>query len=261
MNAAKKIQSFLQQQLSLSTFQILSESPSLTPFLKNLVEHPQVYTLPCADDMLCNTAVGMAISGAHVLVCLSSEQSLTSIAANLHEENYGAEFPLSLTFLVPSTEIIAQHQLPHYVYCQTGGQLLAQCQTHVRTNKISVICYNPAALFDSAQDSEAADSIVHSEGTHISILASGLHIDSATSFAKQHPDVEVIELISLHPICAEHPAKSIQKTGRVLLLDVPTEVLNTIIDSCFWSLEAQPEYTRNSDQSNLSRLRVRLLEA
>ena len=31
------------------------------------------------------------------------------------------------------------------------------------------------------------------------------------AFAKQNPDVEVIELVSLHPLCAEHPAKSIQK--------------------------------------------------
>ena len=259
MNAAKKLQSFLQEQLS--TLQILSESPSLVPFLKDLAEHPQVHTLPCADDMLCNTAMGMAISGARVLICLSSEQGLASIAANLYEENYGPEFPLALTFLVPSTEILSENQLPHYVYCQTGAQLLAQCRAHVQTNSVSVICYNPAALFDSAQDIEATDAVVHCEGTHISILSSGLHIDAAKVFAKQNPDVEVIELISLHPVCTVQPVKSVQKTGRVLFLDVPTEILRTIVDSCFWSLESQPEYTRNSDQSNLSRLRDRLLEA
>ena len=261
MNTAKQIQTLLQEILSLSELHILSESPVLIPFLKDITEHPHIHTLPCSDDILCQTGVGMAISGAKVLICLNSAQGLESIAAALNEETYGSEFPLAITFLVPSTQILSLKTQNHYLYCQTGSQLLAQFRLHIDMQKISILCYNPSALFDQAQEIEPTTSIVHKEGTHISLFASGLHIEAATEFAKSHHDIEVVELISLHPLCNDNITKSVQKTGRALLLDVPTEALNGIIASCFWHLESQPESTQNSDQSNLSRLRARLLEA
>ena len=183
MNVAKKLQSFLQEELFPSNLCILSECPPHS-ILRDLAGHPQVHTLPCADDMLCNTAMGMAISGAHVLICLSSEQSLASIAANLFEETYGSEFSLALTFLIPSTEILPQHQLPHYVYCQTGAQLLAQCRTHVRANNISAICYNPAAFLILLKTSmQQNQSFIVKEPISL-FFSSGLHIDAAKSICQ-----------------------------------------------------------------------------
>ena len=84
MNTAKKIQSIIQESLSRSELQILSESPKLIPFLKDLTESKQIHNLPCSDDMLCQTGIGMAISGAKVLICLNSVQGLESITASLN---------------------------------------------------------------------------------------------------------------------------------------------------------------------------------
>jgi len=261
MNTAKQIQILLKEILSHTKLHILSESPILIPFLKDITEHSQIHTLPCSDEILCQTGVGMAISGAKVLICLNSAQGLEALVASLNEETYGSEFPLEITFLVPSTQILPLKTKNHYLYCQTGSQLLAQFRSHIDMKQISILCYNPSALFDQVQEVEPSNAIVHQEGTHISLFSSGLHIDAATEFAKSHHDIEVVELISLHPLCTDNITKSVQKTGRVLLLDVPSEALNSIIASCFWHLESQPESTQNSDQSNLSRLRARLLEA
>jgi pyruvate/2-oxoglutarate/acetoin dehydrogenase E1 component len=260
MNANKHIRALLRSVSS--DVQILCESPESTPFLKGLQETKSTLlkTLPCSDESIVNIAVGMAISGSKVLVCMSTDKGLPSLFALLSEESYGEEFPLPITFLVPSHLSYAQQSSHNLIYCQTGSQLLGHLKKSIDNHSANIICYYPGALFDSAQDEEAKQAHVHQQGTHISLFSSGTHIDAAKEFAHTHSDVEVVELISLHPLCTTTIAQSVQKTGRVLLLDTPPSLTKEILDSCFWHLEAQPEYTHNSDQSNLSRLRARLLE-
>ena len=85
-------------------------------------------------------------------------------------------------------------------------------------------------------------------------------IEKAKIFAEEYSDIELIEIISLHPLCTKSISNSVKKTGRVLLLNTPLHLTTEILNTCFWHLEAQPEHTQNSDHQNLSRLRARLLE-
>jgi pyruvate/2-oxoglutarate/acetoin dehydrogenase E1 component len=150
---------------------------------------------------------------------------------------------------------------PHSLtYCQTGTQLYNHLKKAINKGSIQIIVYNPRALFDTVQEEEAQNAHIHKNGTHISLFASGQSIDAANEFAEKYSDIEVIEVISINPLCTKTIALSVQKTGRALLLSTPPNLIHEILDNCFWHLEAQPEHTQNATQSNLARLRARLLE-
>ena len=262
MNTSKHIQGLLGSALQ-SNLYILSESPQSTPFLHGL-SSDKIITLPCSDSLLINTALGMGISGTHVLVCLSTDQELSSLFAVLEEEQYGPEFPLPIVFLVPSFQspsLVSSHKT---TYARTGIQLWNAVSSALKTQSTQIICYNPAALFDVINEEDMntthANATVHSLGTHISLFVCGPDIEEAMEFAQSYEDVELVEIHSIHPLGRETIRKSVQKTGRALLLNTPQHVMNEILDSCFWHLESQIEHTKNHTTTHLTQLRLRLLE-
>lgn len=260
MNASKHLQNLLSSALKSNWF-ILSESPQSTPFLSN-ISSEQLITLPCSDSILANTALGMGISGARTVVCMSSNQELSSLYALLSEERYGSEFSLPIVFLVPSFHSPTTPLEHSTTYCRTGQQLYNTLSKSLQSQNLQVICYNPAALFDIIDEQALShhNATVHSSGTHISLFVCGADIEEAINFAQTHDDVELIELHSIHPLCHESIRKSVQKTGRALLLNTPPHVQNEILDSCFWHLEAKIEHTTNHTTTHLTQLRARLLE-
>ena len=260
MNSSKHIQKLLGSALDSNWF-ILSESPQSTPFLSGLSAE-QLITLPCSDSLIINTALGMGISGTRTIVCMSTAHELSSLFALLKEEQYGPEFTLPLVFLVPSFHAPTLPTEHKTTYCRTGQQLYDVLSGSLQTQQPHIICYNPAALFDTADTESHAqhDATVHSSGTHISVFICGPDIEEAIGFAQTYDDIELIELHSIHPLCRETIRHSVQKTGRALLINTPLNVMNEILDQCFWSLEAQIEHTTNHNTTHLTQLRTRLLE-
>ena len=262
MNTSKHMQGLLGSALQKNLY-ILSESPQSTPFLHGL-SSDKIITLPCSDSLLINTALGMGISGTHVLVCLSTDQELSSLFALLEEEQYGPEFPLPIVFLVPSFQVPSFAPSHKTTYARTGTQLWNNVSSALQTQCPHCICYNPAALFDVIHEEDMntthTNATVHSFGTHISLFVCGPDIEEAMEFAQSYDDVELIELHSIHPLCRETIRHSVQKTGRALLINTPLHVMNEILDQCFWSLEAQIEHTTNHNTTHLTQLRTRLLE-
>lgn len=264
MNTNTHIHELLFSLLEKSGLHIICESTQGVPFLANLPNHQNIFILPCCDDTLINTAMGMAISGTPVIVVLSTDQSLASIQALLEEETYGPEFTLPLLIVVPTEKAILHTHSTHIVYCKTGEQLYAHIKEKSVRPAINIVCYHHSALFDllshDIHQISAQTASKYSEGTHITLLTTGTDIETAKGFAEENSDIELIELISVHPFCTQTIADSVQKTGRVLMLNTPIQLTNHILDTCFWHLEAQPEYTNDSNHQNLSRLRARLLE-
>ena len=263
MNASKHIQKLLDSAIQSDTF-ILSESPQSIPFLSGLVSE-KILTLPCSDSLLTNTAIGMATTGTKTIVCLSTDHELSSLFAVLEEEKYGPEFILPVIFVVPSFQTPKRLPEINTSYCRTGTQLWNALSTAQKTLQLQIICYNPAALLDNFHEeqinsSSSQNATVHSNGTHISLFVCGSEMEEAMEFAQHYEDIELIELHSVHPLCRETIQNSVQKTGRALLLNTPQHVRNEILDTCFWHLEAQIEYTTNHTTSNLTQLRMRLLE-
>ena len=261
MNASTYIQQCLGSALESSWF-ILSESPQSTPFLSKLSSQ-QLITLPCSDSLLINTAIGMGISGTRTFVCMSTDQEKSSLFALLQEEQYGPEFSLPIIFMVPSFQPPTLRPRHNTTYCRTGQQLCTTINQALSTQTPQIICYNPAALFDTIQEEEtktARSATLHSTGTHISLFVCGPDIEEAMEFAQTYDDVELIELHSIQPLCQHSIRNSVQKTGRALLVNTPQDVTNEILDSCFWHLEAQIEHTTNHTTTHLTQLRSRLLE-
>ena len=261
MNTAKQLSQLIQKSIEQSRIHhIVCESPQTTLFLKEILHtNPQnIHTFPCANDAMLSTAMGMCISGAHVLLVLSTDQDLDALYAILHEESYGTEFPLSLTILLPSKA--PQVSLFPLVHCTTGTQLLAHVQQALHTQNLNFIGYAPHALLDIPAQEAPSSAITHQEGEAITLFTTGIHIEAAQKFTQNHHDIELIELVSLCPLPDSLIAKSVQKTGRVLLLEPPKELLKTILDEAFWHLEAQPEITKDPSMSNLEQLRLQLLE-
>lgn len=264
MNTTKHLNHLLHSLLETTELHIICESTQGNPFLAQLPAHEHIFVLPCCDDTLINTAMGMAISGTPVVVVLSTDESLSSVQALLEEERYGHEFTLPLLILVPTAKAIHSIGTTNFVYCQNGEQLCAHIHEKSTRAGIDVICYHHSAIFDQIsvepQELTAHTSTKHSEGSHISFFTTGADIEEAKTFAEQHSDVELIELISIQPLCIHTITESVQKTGRVLMLNTPPQLTTHILDTCFWHLEAQPEHTSDSNHQNLSRLRARLLE-
>ena len=183
MNTSKHIQQSLRAALE-SNLHILSESPQSTPFLSGLSSE-QLITLPCSDSMLINTAIGMGISGTRTLVCMSTDQELSSLFALLKEEEYGSEFMLPILFMVPSFQAPVMTTGYKTTYCRTGQQLSNALYASLQTQNPHIICYNPAALFDTINEdlSTYHDATVHSSGTHISVFICGPDIEEAIDFA------------------------------------------------------------------------------
>ena len=262
MNTSTRIKEHLRSTLS-SNLYILSESPQSTPFLNGIVSE-KLINLPCSDTTVSNTALGMAISGSRVLASLSTDNEISSLLALIKEESYGPEFPLPITFLIPSIHVPQYAPCENMLYCRSGKQLWSHINKALQTQSISVILYSPAALFDSLQEEETnetnLDATIHSSGSHISLFVCGPDMKEAKDFAQMYDDVELIELHSIQPLCNKTIRNSVQKTGRVLLLNAPLHLTTEILDSCFWNLEAQIEKTQNSNLANLTQLRARLLE-
>ena len=261
MNTSKALQELLHSQLSQNTLHhIFSESPRTTPFLSRLCgDFPdRVRTLPCSNTSMLSLAMGAAISGAKVLLSLSTDSDIDTLYALLSEETYGAEFPLSITLLVPTFKPKSS-PFP-YVYCQKGAQLLGHIQRSLTSSSIQIIGYSPEALLDTSEEADTRENIIHQNGSHISLLTCGHQLQQALEFAQAYDDIELIEIISLTPLHKSDLIKSIHKTGRVLLIDPPDHLLPAVIDLAFWNLEAQPVITRDSSSTNLEQLRLQLLE-
>jgi 2-oxoisovalerate dehydrogenase E1 component beta subunit len=96
-------------------------------------------------------------------------------------------------------------------------------------------------------------------GEHLTVVSYGRHlplcVNEANRLAKSHGiSAEVIDLRTLVPMDFEAIRASVEKTGRLLVVNEDTEITNfgehiirRVIDECFYLLEAPPKLLAGAD--------------
>jgi 2-oxoisovalerate dehydrogenase E1 component beta subunit len=97
------------------------------------------------------------------------------------------------------------------------------------------------------------------EGTKATVISYSRHLLMCAKAAdelkaEENLDIEVIDLRTLYPLDMETIKASVEKTGRVVVVNEDTEITNygehvirRIIDECFYSLEAPPTLLAGAD--------------
>ena len=96
------------------------------------------------------------------------------------------------------------------------------------------------------------------EGTDITLIGYNysvhLCLEAAERLAKQGISAEVIDLRALKPIDRETIRRSVEKTHKVLVAEedeaavgVGSEIISTVIEDCFFALDAQPMRVHAAD--------------
>ncbi|MDR9409611.1 MAG: transketolase C-terminal domain-containing protein, partial [Balneolaceae bacterium] len=93
-------------------------------------------------------------------------------------------------------------------------------------------------------DIETANTV--REGTDISIITYGLGVlwalEIADEYAEKSVNIEILDLRSLAPIDWKTVLQSVQKTGKVLLLQEPSEILGPMSEISSGIMEKGFEY-------------------
>ena len=268
MNGYQRINAILSSELrSNANLHIIGESLALAPDTTGLQgKHPeQVHLLPVADNAMLGVAIGMAFAGKKVVLNLSGPQSLWSIIPQLGEEisNVGREFPLAITIRVPvapNETVQLQSVLGLEGICvaapSSATQASMMLQAALQTTTPTILLEDRMLLLDQVEEQDHGDlasAVCVRSGEDTSLLVWGNGVKTALEVAEELQQegvsVEVIDVRVLHPLDETNLSHSIQKTGRPILVNAPSSMMNTIVNGAFWRLENQPQnISANSEE-------------
>ena len=260
MNGYKRINSILASALqSNSDLHILGESIDLSPDTKGLLGTfpDQVHLLPIADNAMLGIAIGMAFSGKNVVLCVTSPQSLWSLLPQLGQEisNVGKEFPLSITIRVPiapndSIDLRSLYGISgiQMAAASSATEAVMMVQASLQSKQPTILLEDRMLLMEQADTTtnhNFQSATILRKGEDSTLIAWGNNVNKALqvadSLSKEGISVEVIDLRMLHPLDKETLAQSIQKTGRPIIVNGPSMIIDTIVKGAFWRLENQPQ--------------------
>jgi len=233
-----------------SNLHILGECFELTSPSLNIEQFSsQVHLLPAADNALIGVAIGMALDGSKVIVQLAAADSLWGCISHLGQE-LDHSFPLSIGIRVPFLPVDkipweVLDGLGIEVWCpQDQKQLQCALEKSIHNIKPTIILESYLSLKKPGTVSELNDVEQRTEGEDVTLFAWGNAVSSAIktakSLEKEAVFVEVLVLNKILPLESTLIAKSLRKTGRAVFINAPKQLLHTIVDQAFWSLESQP---------------------
>lgn len=237
----------------------------------------RVLDSPLAESGIVGTAIGMTYAGLRPVVEIqfdgfiypAFDQIVTQLA-KLHYRSQG-QHRLPVTIRVPYGGHIGsvEHhsESPESYFAHTAGLRVVTASTpqeaySTLTAAIEsddpVLFFEPKAKYwgkgevnrEIRADLETAR--ILKPGTDATLVAYGpsveLAVDAATVASDEGIDLEVIDLRALSPFDADTVSESVQRTGRlVVVTEAPTEagiaaeIITSVIESSFTSLEAAPE--------------------
>ena len=229
------------------------DGPALSSYPESVQN--RLHLLPAADNALIGLAIGMAMDGSSVVVQLSSVQSLWSILPQLGEENHDS-FSRAIAIRVPitPTDIIpwaALESLECDVWCpRTQHQRHGIIQSALNKKQPTIVL-EPQASLRQKTGSDLTESERLLEGEDVSLFVWGDSVGTALRVANQLQNddilVEVVALNKLSPLRCDLITQSIDKTGRPIFIDPPSQLLHHVVKKAFWRLESQPMNCRSTE--------------
>jgi 2-oxoisovalerate dehydrogenase E1 component beta subunit len=235
----------------------------------------RVIDTPLAEAGIVGTAIGMALRGYRPVVEIQFDgfvypafDHIVSQVAKMRARSLG-KVTLPMVIRIPvggGIGAVEHHSESNEAYfTHTAGLRVVCCsnaedaywmiQQAIETDD-PVIFYEPKRRYwDKAEVDESGasrglnEAAVVREGEHATLLAYGpmvkTCVQAAQAAADEGKSLEVIDLRSLSPLDVEAVAKSVEKTGRAIVVhEAPTfgglgaEIAATITERCFYHLEA-----------------------
>jgi pyruvate/2-oxoglutarate/acetoin dehydrogenase E1 component len=248
----------------------------LTEGLQELYGADRVLDTPLNESGILGAAIGMAVSGSRAIAEVQFEgfayPAFDQIASHLGRIRFrsrgNASVPVVLRF--PNGAGIGAHEhhcdSPEAYFAHAPGLVVVMPSTPTDAKGLMaaalespdpVVFMEPKVLYRAEREDVPSDHYtiplgkarVRRDGTGLTIVTYGamvpLSLRAADTVAESGIDVEVIDLRTIYPWDFETVAASVEKTGRLLLVQEPqrsggiaAEIAATIAERCGYSLEA-----------------------
>ena len=204
------------------------------------------FSLLALDQIVNNAATLRHMSGGQLSIPLVIRMATGAgkqlAAQHSHSlENWYAHVP-GIKVLSPATIADARYML---------GMALADPDPVIIFEH--VMLYNETDVVPSPNDCvDMHKAVVRQEGQDISLITYGGSLaktmQAAELLQQQHINAEVIDLRCLRPLDTQTIFSSVNKTGRVIVVDegwrtgsLAGEICALVAEHCFWSLDAPPQ--------------------
>ena len=273
MNGAQNITNVLSQNMgSNDTVHLLGESLPLSPVCAPLlVEHPErCHLLPAADATLIGVAFGLALAGKKPIVELSGPEALWGAIQQIGQEAAALsdEFAITMILRVPLgpgamdpsalLNSIENIRVASPSEPSDAGVLI---ESALKTGGVTVLL-EPLTVLGTSGGTAGMDMTarVIEEGEHVTLLAWGPGVaeakNAAKTLRKDGISAEIVDLRSLIPLDLKTVSKSINKTGRVIMIGGSSSMMNATINAGFLRLESPPAQVAQSTNAIVSQARA-----
>ncbi|HUY42283.1 MAG TPA: alpha-ketoacid dehydrogenase subunit beta [Acidimicrobiales bacterium] len=235
----------------------------------------RVIDAPLAESAIVGTAVGLAIRGYRTVCEIQFDgfvypafDQIVSQVAKLHKRSDGV-YTMGLVIRLPfqgGIGAIEHHsESPEAYFAQTAGLRVVACSTphdaywmiqqSIEHDDPIIFCEPKCRYWEKGEvDLEGPgkglfDAVVRREGSDVTVIGYGSTVKTALraadSAAQEGLSLEVIDARSLAPLDLATMAASVEKTGRLVVVQeaphtasVGSEIVAELTERCFYSLRA-----------------------
>ncbi|MCX9192071.1 alpha-ketoacid dehydrogenase subunit beta [Carbonactinospora thermoautotrophica] len=235
----------------------------------------RVLDTPLAESGIVGTAIGLALRGYRPVVEIQFDgfvypafDQIVSQLAKMHMRSLG-HVKLPVTIRIPyggGIGAVEHHsESPEAYFAHTAGLKVVSCSNPVDAYWMiqqSIACDDPVIFFepkrrywDKAELDESATphplfaARVVRPGGDVTLVAYGpmvkVCLDAAAAAEEEDRSLEVIDLRSLSPLDVDAVCRSVERTGRLVVvheapvfLGMGAEIAARVTERCFYSLEA-----------------------
>jgi 2-oxoisovalerate dehydrogenase E1 component beta subunit len=235
----------------------------------------RVIDSPLAESAIVGTAVGLAIRGYRTVCEIQFDgfvypafDQIVSQVAKLHKRSDGV-YNMALVIRIPfqgGIGAIEHHsESPEAYFAATAGLRVVSCSTpndaywmiqqSIEHDDPIIFCEPKSRYWEKGEvDTENPpaglfDAAVRREGTDVTVIGYGASIKTilraADTAAVEGTSLEVVDARSLAPLDIDTMVKSVEKTGRLVVVQeaphmasIGSEMVAELSERCFYSLRA-----------------------
>jgi pyruvate dehydrogenase E1 component beta subunit len=235
----------------------------------------RVIDSPLAESAIVGTAVGLAIRGYRTVCEIQFDgfvypafDQIVSQVAKLHKRSDGV-YNMALVIRIPfqgGIGAIEHHsESPEAYFAATAGLRVVSCSTpndaywmiqqSIEHDDPIIFCEPKSRYWEKGEvDTENPpaglfDAAVRREGTDVTVIGYGASIKTilraADTAAVEGTSIEVVDARSLAPLDIDTMVKSVEKTGRLVVVQeaphmasIGSEMVAELSERCFYSLRA-----------------------
>jgi pyruvate dehydrogenase E1 component beta subunit len=235
----------------------------------------RVIDAPLAESAIVGTAVGLAIRGYRTVCEIQFDgfvypafDQIVSQVAKLHKRSDGS-YTMGLVIRIPfqgGIGAIEHHsESPEAYFAQTAGLRVVSCSTPndaywmiqqaIEHDDPIIFCEPKSRYWEKGEvDLDTPphglfDAVVRREGSDVTVIGYGSSVKTilraADTAAAENLSIEVIDARSIAPLDLGPMIKSVEKTGRLVVVQeapntasVGSEIVTELTERCFYSLRA-----------------------